>query len=153
MALVALIASLNAFVPPTRALAFRTTTCTMGLFDGFFGGAGASSVPAGFCQASHILLIGEDAVERAEALKSRVAAGELSFADAAKEFSECPSKGKGGDLGVFNSLSRVAFLPYVENQDVSAFDAVVFAPETAIGEPVVVTTAVGSHVVMVEARN
>jgi len=126
----------------------------MGFFDALFADPGKSTaVPAGFCKASHILLTGEDAAKRAAELGARITAGELTFAEAAAAFSECPSKGKGGDLAIFNSLSRVNFLPYVEGADLSAFDAHVFSASTPIGEVTTVTTSVGTHIVNVEARN
>ena len=84
----------------------------MGFFDGLFSGSGGVMVPSGFAAASHILITGEGAVERASELQQRIADGQLTFADAANEYSQCPSKGKAGDLGVFSSLSSVSFTPY-----------------------------------------
>ena len=152
------VTALTAFAPPTSHLStparqHRANNVQLGLF-GLFGGPDPSkstSVPAGFCQASHILLQGEDAAEQAASLEQRIVAGEITFAAAATEFSACPSKGKGGDLGIFNSLGRIAFLPY-EDGDVAAFDSVVFDSATTVGEIVTVTTSAGTHLVKVEAR-
>lgn len=46
----------------------------------------------------HILLKTED---EARALKQKIVSNEISFEDAAKEYSNCPSKANGGDLGYF----------------------------------------------------
>ena len=89
----------------------------MGLFD-FLGAPnptgdgddeGAQEVPPGFVDVSHILL---DDDEAAEALLARLAAGEVSFADAAMQSSRCPSRSSRGRLGAFRSLARILFLPY-----------------------------------------
>ena len=58
-----------------------------------------------YASACHILL---PTTEAAEDLRGRIEARELSFEDAARQFSECPSKAKGGDLGTFKSLARYA---------------------------------------------
>lgn len=97
------------------------------------------------------MLSGVDAAERAADLEARIAVGELSFAEAASQFSECPSKGKGGDLGIFSSFGKIAFLPY-EDLDVAAFDAHCFAESTPIGAVSIVSTSIGTHLVQVEAR-
>ena len=51
--------------------------------------------PPGFVDASHILLRDDDNGE-ADALLARIQSGEMSFNDAAAEFSACPSRGKKG---------------------------------------------------------
>ena len=48
--------------------------------------------------ASHILV---DSEEQAAEIRSKLESGELSFEDAAKQYSSCPSKAQGGDLGEF----------------------------------------------------
>ena len=71
------------------------------------------------------------------------------FADAAKQFSQCPSKGKGGSLGSFRKLGTLLFLPY-EGQDVPEFDAAVWS--VPVGEVSAVTTSFGVHLLRVDAR-
>ena len=124
---------------PPRAHA-RASRGHMGLFDFMKGdgepvsAADPEAVPRGMCAASHILLA---TAEEAEALKARLDAGELTFEDAAIEFSTCPSGKKGGDLGnlscalaplarthrprrepefrrpgMFRSIGDLLFLPY-----------------------------------------
>ena len=150
-----LVAALHGFVAPGwhgGVSSSRSATARMGLFDGFFSDPGKStSVPSGFASASHILLTGEDAPDMAAKLQERIAAGELSFADAAAQYSACPSKGKGGDLGIFSSLGSLAFLPY-EGRDVAVFDELVFSSSTPLATVVSVDTSFGTHLVLVDAR-
>lgn len=63
-----------------------------------------------FVRASHILLrVSSNATpqERAQAeqqlnsIKQQIQSGQISFADAAKKYSTCPTKDKGGDIGHF----------------------------------------------------
>lgn len=61
----------------------------------------------------------------ASALKARIESGDISFADAAKEYSTCPSAARGGDLGTFK---KGAMVP--------EFDAVCFDENTPLGEGV-----------------
>ena len=74
-------------------------------------------------RASHVLLKGPDAEIACVALQKRISDGEISFADAAREYSTCPSSAKGGDLGTFKPGAMVP-----------EFDAVVFDESVAIGE-------------------
>ena len=85
----------------------------------------------------------------ADALLARIQSGEMSFGDAASEFSACPSRNKKGFLGQFTSLSSILFLPY-EGQDVPEFDAAVWS--SPIGEVSAVTTSFGVHLLRVDAR-
>ncbi|MBR1617973.1 peptidyl-prolyl cis-trans isomerase [bacterium] len=48
--------------------------------------------------AKHILVSTQ---KDAENIKKQIDAGEISFEDAAKKYSKCPSKSQGGDLGYF----------------------------------------------------
>ena len=97
-------------------------------------------------RASHILvshaeasgaasqLTKEDALAQIENLKTQLEAGR-DFSDLAKEFSDCPSSGQGGDLG---SFSRGAMVP--------AFDQAAFDLEiNAVSE--VVETEFGYHLI------
>ena len=135
--------------PASRACRHAAPAC--GLFD-FLDASGADSgpVPRGSVEASHILLApGADADERARILMDNIDTGEISFADAAKQFSQCPSKGKGGSLGSFRKLGTLLFLPY-EGQDVPEFDAAVWS--VPVGEVSAVTTSFGVHLLRVDAR-
>ena len=49
-------------------------------------------------KASHIL-VGRKS--EAEALRQKIIDGEITFEDAAKKYSQCPSREEGGDLGFF----------------------------------------------------
>jgi parvulin-like peptidyl-prolyl isomerase len=63
-----------------------------------------------FVRASHILVkIGPNATAaekqtaraKLETIRQEISAGKLDFAEAAKKYSDCPSKDKGGDIGPF----------------------------------------------------
>ena len=157
LAVPALVAALCAFSPTNfvggaRVSVRSRVAPSMGLFDGLFSDPGQSTdVPDGYASASHILLTGPEAAEQASELKARIGAGEISFSSAAAEFSACPSKGKGGSLGIFSSLGVVAFLPY-QGKETAEFDAVVFSPATPLNEIQTVTTSFGTHLVRVEGR-
>ena len=74
--------------------------------------------------ASHILFSFakyEDGDKQAAELKTRIESGEISFADAAKEYSTCPSAARGGSLGEFK---KGAMVP--------EFDAVVVSAPTPL---------------------
>lgn len=88
--------------------------------------------------ASHILV-----KSRADALalKEALDLGEMSFSDAAKRYSSCPSAGTGGSLGQFS-----------EGQMAPAFDALVFDPDTEVGAINVCSTSFGTHLVKVIER-
>ena len=83
--------------------------------------------------ASHILV---DTEELATEILNKINAKEISFEDAAKEYSSCPSKANGGNLGDFT-----------RGQMVPEFDAAVFAME--IGEVTAspVKTQFGYHLI------
>ena len=80
-------------------------------------------------KASHILFSFakyDDGEKDATELKAKIESGELSFADAAKQFSTCPSAARGGDLGTFE---KGAMVP--------EFDAVCFDEATPLGSSAV----------------
>lgn len=88
--------------------------------------------------AKHILV---DSEEKAKEIMAMIEAGEKEFEAAAAEFSTCPSKERGGDLGAF---SRGQMVPEFED---AAFDA-------EIGKVVgPVKTQFGYHIIKVEAKN
>ena len=88
--------------------------------------------------ASHILV---DDEEKAKSIMAKIEAGELSFEDAARENSSCPSSQNGGALGEFT-----------KGQMVPEFDEAVFS--MAVGElrgPV--KTQFGFHIIKLTAKN
>jgi hypothetical protein len=116
-------------------------------------------VPVGFVRARHILFLASDEAQpKADALARRIAADEISFADAALRFSACPTRDLHGSLGTFPSLSRLrdgtlrgGGTPY-DGQDTSLFDEIVFSPFTPVGKVITVATQWGVHLVLIEAR-
>lgn len=117
------------------------STARMGLFDAFKAAFANEKFSGRSAKASHILLKGANAGADARMVKARIESGELSFATAARQFSSCPSKAKGGSLGQF-----------APGQMVLEFDRVVFAPETKLTEIYTVETDFGTHLIKVEAR-
>ena len=88
--------------------------------------------------ASHILV---DSEEKASEIKAKIEAGEVSFEDAARENSSCPSSQNGGALGEFT-----------HGQMVPEFDEAAFAMEVGeISGPV--KTQFGFHIIKVTAKN
>lgn len=88
--------------------------------------------------AKHILT---DSEEKCKDILAAIQKGEKTFEDAAKEFSTCPSKERGGDLGEFG-----------RGQMVKEFEDAAFAAE--IGEIVgPVQTQFGYHLLKVEKKN
>jgi peptidyl-prolyl cis-trans isomerase C len=87
--------------------------------------------------ASHILV---DSEEKALAIKAEIDAGTVSFADAAKANSSCPSSEQGGNLGDFG-----------RGQMVPEFDQACFTMEVGtVSEPV--KTQFGYHLILVNSR-
>ncbi len=74
-------------------------------------------------------------------LKSKIASGETTFEDAAKEYSQCPSGADGGALGTFG-----------QGQMVPEFDKVVFNDEVGVVHGPV-QTQFGWHLLEVTERN
>ena len=89
--------------------------------------------------ASHILV---DTEERALEILSKIKAGEISFEDAAREYSSCPSKANGGSLGDFG-----------RGQMVPEFDSAVFAMEVGEISAAPVQTQFGYHLIKLNAKN
>ena len=88
--------------------------------------------------ASHILV---DTEEAALDVYKRIAAGEMSFEDAAKEYSSCPSKANGGSLGDFT-----------KGQMVPEFDSAVFAMEVGEITKTPVKTQFGYHLIKLNSK-
>ena len=89
--------------------------------------------------ASHILVENKD---KALEVLAKINGGEMTFEQAAKEFSSCPSKEQGGNLGEFG-----------RGQMVPEFDKAVFS--MAAGELTTepVQTQFGFHLIRVNSRN
>ena len=88
--------------------------------------------------ASHILV---DTEERANEILTKIKAGEISFEDAARENSSCPSKANGGSLGDFG-----------KGQMVPEFDAAVFAMEEGTISDTPVKTQFGYHLIKLNSK-
>ena len=89
--------------------------------------------------ASHILVATE---EEALSVYAKIAGGEMTFEDAAKEYSSCPSKENGGSLGDFG-----------RGQMVAEFDAAVFAMEVGEITATPVKTQFGFHLIRLNGKN
>ncbi len=88
-------------------------------------------------KASHILVASED---QAIEILAMLEGGEKTFEEAAKEFSNCPSKEKGGELGFF-----------ARGQMVKEFEEAAFALEAGnMSEPV--KTEYGWHIIRVDEK-
>jgi parvulin-like peptidyl-prolyl isomerase len=111
------------------------STAVSALFDGRT--ARASHILFGFTKYPN----GE---EEAATLKSRIEAGELTFAEAAEQYSTCPSGKRGGDLGTFK---KGAMVP--------EFDSVCFDVETPLGDIIQgpIKTQFGHHLIQVYERS
>ena len=88
--------------------------------------------------ASHILV---DTEELANELYTKISSGEISFEDAAKENSSCPSKANGGSLGEFT-----------KGQMVPEFDEAVFAMEVGEITKTPVKTQFGYHLIKLNSK-
>lgn len=87
--------------------------------------------------ASHILV---DSEEKANEILAKINAGEITFEDAAKEFSTCPSGKEGGSLGDFG-----------RGQMVPEFDEACFTMEVgAVSAPV--KTQFGYHIIRLNSK-
>ena len=89
--------------------------------------------------ASHILV---DSEETARDIARRIKAGEITFEDAAKQYSSCPSKEEGGNLGDFG-----------KGQMVPEFDQAVFAMEEGAMTDEPVKTQFGYHLIRLTKKN
>ena len=88
--------------------------------------------------ASHILV---DTEEKALAILAEINEGKLTFEDAAKENSSCPSKENGGNLGDFG-----------RGQMVPEFDEAVFAMEVGEISKAPVKTQFGYHLIKLNSK-
>jgi len=88
--------------------------------------------------ASHILV---DTETLAKDILAKIEKGEISFEDAAKEYSSCPSKENGGSLGDFG-----------KGQMVPEFDSAVFAMEVGEITKEPVQTQFGYHLIRLNSK-
>ena len=88
--------------------------------------------------ASHILV---DSEELAISIYEKIASGEISFEDAAKENSSCPSKANGGSLGEFT-----------RGQMVPEFDEAVFSMNVGEITKTPVKTQFGYHLIKLNSK-
>jgi peptidyl-prolyl cis-trans isomerase C len=88
--------------------------------------------------ARHILV---DSEAKCNELKAQINSGEITFEQAAKENSTCPSGANGGDLGTFS-----------QGQMVPEFDKVVFNDEVGVVHGPV-QTQFGYHLLEVTERS
>ena len=89
--------------------------------------------------ASHILVKTE---EEANDILAKINGGEISFEDAAKEYSSCPSKDNGGNLGDFG-----------RGQMVPEFDSAVFSMAEGEISASPVKTQFGYHIIKLVKKN
>lgn len=86
---------------------------------------------------SHILV---DTIEQCKDLRAKIVNNEISFEDAAKQYSKCPSKDKGGNLG-----------EYAKGQMVPEYDNAAFALSVnEMSEPV--KTQFGYHLIKLHSK-
>mmetsp|Transcript_21017 Transcript_21017/g.26123 ORF Transcript_21017/g.26123 Transcript_21017/m.26123 type:complete len:161 (+) Transcript_21017:50-532(+) len=111
----------------------------MGIFD-FFKNAFANELfDDRRVKASHILVKTE---EEANEIAKKIETTEITFADAAREFSTCPSSKAGGSLGEFGPGKMVPQFDQV------CFDESI-EPQTVVGP---VKTAFGFHLIKIDKR-
>lgn len=89
--------------------------------------------------ASHVLVATE---EEALSILAKINAGEISFEDAAREYSSCPSKAEGGNLGDFG-----------RGQMVPEFDTAVFEMEEGEISKEPVKTQFGYHLIKLNSKS
>ena len=89
--------------------------------------------------ASHILVKSED---EAKEILAKISKGEITFEDAAKEYSTCPSKENGGNLGDFG-----------RGQMVPEFDKAVFEMSEGEISAAPVQTQFGYHLIKLNKKN
>ena len=98
----------------------------------------AAFVSGNTVTASHILV---DSEEKANEIKADIDAGKITFADAAKQYSSCPSKENGGDLGAF-----------AQGQMVKEFEDAAFSSEIGV-VTAPVQTQFGWHLILVTDKS
>ena len=95
---------------PDRPASVTALRVRMGLFD-WLPGNQKEATPAGSVQAKHILFLAEPSAEKkADQLIARIVGGEISFSEAARAFSCCPSRDLNGDLGTLQPVESAALV-------------------------------------------
>ena len=89
--------------------------------------------------ASHILV---DSEEKANEIKAEIESGAVSFEDAARKYSSCPSSEQGGALGEFT-----------RGQMVPEFDTAVFSMQVGEITKEPVKTQFGYHLIRLDAKS
>lgn len=129
--------SVLSFSPAPRGK-LLSTQVGMGMFDFLKGAFENEAYDDRRATASHILVETND---EALVVQKEIAGGK-AFAEAAREYSTCPSSAQGGSLGTFEPGTMV-----------KEFDDVVFNAENPVGEVLgPVSTQFGYHLIMVEDR-
>jgi len=146
-----------------RRLGACSVRPTMGLFDAFakaFDNKDYSDSPATYEQtnarASHVLV---DDKAKAEEIKAKIDAGEITFDEAAVQFSTCSSSSRGGRLGKFTpgamapEFDAIVFDVYDTGEINAGNGAFIYEPKYEVG--VVhgpVQTKFGYHLILIEKR-
>ncbi|KAJ8614564.1 hypothetical protein CTAYLR_004078 [Chrysophaeum taylorii] len=126
----------HAFQPPPPS---RASVRTQGFMDILKNAFANEEFDDRRVRASHILVKDET---KANEVKAMISDGQKTFAEAAAEFSRCPSAKNGGDLGVFEPGKMVP-----------AFDEVCFDESVELGTVVgPVSTQFGHHLIQVQER-
>ena len=116
----------------------RTVTVSDAETEAYYNDHTSELIGEETVSASHILVDTEDlALE----ILSKIEAGELSFADAARKYSSCPSKENGGSLGQFG-----------RGQMVPEFDKRVFEMEVGEITKEPVKTQFGYHLIQLDSK-
>lgn len=114
-------------------------TVTDAEVEAFYNENPEAFVQAPTVNASHILVETE---EEALSIYAKITSGEMTFEEAAKEYSSCPSKENGGSLGEFG-----------QGQMVPEFDTAVFAMEVGTITATPVKTQFGFHLIRLNSKN
>ena len=117
---------------------FRTITVSEADAVAYYNENRANLISEESVSASHILV---DSEETALEILKKIESGKLSFEDAAKEYSSCPSKENGGSLGEFG-----------RGQMVPEFDKKVFEMEVGEITKTPVKTQFGYHLIRLDGK-
>lgn len=168
--------------PPVTCV--RASAPRAGIFDAakkvleynkkFAAAAGAQAFDKRRARASHVLLTttGADTEAWFELLKGKIESGELTLEEAAAKHSTCPSKSKGGDLGLFGPGASASTRDRTRAHTFSSlpqtpprhgppractvtfeFDAAVFDDSVPVGQLQILKTKFGTHLMQVTERS